>query len=606
MKKEWQCDAKSKIIEELSTFSMDYLRSAYKTFFAESSGAKNKTELIDEIVYAFDFPESADFQKWFSRLPDLTKEILTLLAFTDYLSIKTLEKKLGVSLLEEKHNARVFKAGLNLDFMRIDFHYGNPVTSVPQFLGIVIREYLNPPNLFNLSDCKTYFDDEEAWDISHVIIDIFPLLCVSLENVFSGIGEGEREKKVKNGFTKKTIAELCSSVGFPPFSIDEFYMPNGVDLASRFILCMKNFKIPQITNAQNELRDLVKAFFSEETQYHGKWNPSDRAYIEYNILLDHLTRSSGYYLDKSEALPLSRKVFHEILLYIANDGYWFDADKIAEHIKVTMKDFSFCSLSLEKSLKAKAESITVDGESFTNIACDEFYPDGIMRYYLLVRPLVKAYFYLFAIFGVLEIVQRESDLVKSYGKKQYPFSPYDSLKAVRITEFGRWCFDLTSARPENLSDGCYATADARLFLVTVHGKSIEREVFLDKIGERLGEKRWSVSAESFICDCDSKEDVISRIERFKSLIDPNPAQHWEDFFRRILDRVGIFSSSSLELVLYDLPENQELTEELFSDPNFKRMVRRVEGGMIAVAFKEQKKFFAILNKHGIVCKIRRD
>jgi hypothetical protein len=297
-------------------------------------------------------------------------------------------------------------------------------------------------------------------------------------------------------------------------------------------------------------------------------------------------------------LPASRIAFFNILLYVAQDGNWFDADKLAEHIKITGLFFAFSDPYLESRLKVKAETFVFEGLTLTS-SYEEFNPSGIMRYYLLVRPLFKAYCYIFAALGLLEITQETPPLVRNYKNKQYPFSIYDSLKAIRITKLGRWCLGLTEERPPKLSQEYQAIADRELLLVTVQGNSLERRVYLDKIGRRLGEDRWRISPASFIAGCINKRQITERVERFKTLIDPNPAPHWEQLFKKVFDRAGLFDARRSDILIYDLPEDREILEELFRDPEIKRIVRRVEGRMLAVAAKDQTKFFNLLSEHGI-------
>jgi len=362
---------------------------------------------------------------------------------------------------------------------------------------------------------------------------------------------------------------------------------------------MNNFKPRRPKDGQDGIKNLVGAFFSEKSLYPKSWIFPDRAYLEYNICIDHLSRTPGYYLENDEMLPPSRKIFEDILTHVARDGNWFDADKLAEYIRISGKSFSFCDQYMEHQLKVKAETFEFDGLSLTPAYNDEFHPNGIMRYYLLVRPLFKAYCYIFAALGLLEITQEMPPLVSSYRKKQYPFSVYDSLKAIRITELGRWCLGLTDKRPPKPVQEYQAIADRELLLVTVQGNSLERRVYLDKIGQHLGENRWRISPASFISGCINKRQIADRIERFKSLIDPNPAPHWEQLFKKILDRAGLFDAKRSDMLLYDLPENRELQEELLRDPEIKRIVRRVEGRMLAIAARDQAKFYTLLGEHGI-------
>ena len=592
---------KQTLTKYVSQHTVEHLKNVYKIFYNKTINT-SKNELVKIIVELLSFAGEQQFRDWFFNLPELMRIVLYEGTFTDYVIIPNLERKHDVSLAEKMtvYSWRTewkFKPELNFDFLQIGSNFGCPITVIPRYLQDILSIWLVPPAYADLSKCRQA-DQSESWDNSRLIADTFPLLYDALTLIMEGMGEQPPDRVVRNGFKKKEINELRSSTGIPPFNMENEYAPSSVDIAARFILCMCNFKCKRPNDGQEEVRKLVQAFFGEKTQYPKSWDFTDMAYLEFNVCLDHLNRPSGYYIQNEDALPLSRKVFQEILLYVARDGSWFDADSLAEHIRITRKDFRFCGNHLEGRLKVKAESFVFDGLSLTS-GYDDFHPEGILYFYLMVRPLFKAYCHIFAALGILEITQVKPLLVKISRSKHHPFSVYDSLKAIRITEFGRWCLGISNKSPPKPSREYQAIADRELLLVTVQGNSMERRLYLDKIGQRLGEDRWRISPASFITGCINKRQIAERIDRFKLLIDPEPAPHWEQLFKKVIDRAGLFDSRRTDILIYDLPEDRELLEELLRDPEIKRIVRRVEGRMLAIIAKDQPKFHALLSEHGI-------
>jgi len=608
---------KQELEQYLSVHTSESLKSFYKFLFGKTVNMK-KADLVEVIARKLNFSNMEQFDAWFLFLPELTQKIFHEAAFTDFVPIPQLEKKWGVSLLiKSKDYWRTewnFHPDHHLEFLPVSNIYESPFTAIPRFLKAVLRLWLVPPPFSQLSACRSQDKTDQAkpsndslgnssgngssYNNAFIISDTYPLLCDALQSVLEGVNEVDKEKTIRSGFKKSDLNELRAATGFLPFDKGIEHSPNSVDLASRFILCMCNYKPKRPKDGQEGIKNLVRAFFGAETQFPKKWYSPDRAFLEYSICIDHLSRTPGYYLDSSEAMPASRKVFHDILLYVAQDGAWFDADSLAEHIRIMGKEFSFCDINLERTLRVKAETIVIDGLTYTH-GYEEFHPEGIMHFPLLVRPLFKAYCYIFAALGLLEITQTAPPIVRTSKKKQYPFSPYDSLATIRITELGRWCLGLTSECPPKPSQVYEAIADRELLLVTVQGNSLERKVYLDKVGQRLGEDRWRISPASFIAGCTNTKQIAERVERFKALIDPDPAPHWEQLFKKVINVAGLFSKSRPDMLVYDLPSNQEITEELLRDPELKRIARRVEGRMLAVSSKDQKKFFALLNEHGI-------
>jgi hypothetical protein len=599
---------KQALTRALGDLDMGYLRGAYRALFDKPGMAKTKEALVDETAEALTFLSEAEFRAWFFTRQAVIRHILYRSAFVKFMPVALLEKELNQSIVT--HNSSTpwrsewhVDQEYTLDFLPLHIHYGQPFTSMPEFLQSVLSTWLVPPLLMDLSACKLPDHERSSkaviWNNSMTIADSFPLLCDKLAEMFEQGKDAEQKKNIQEGFRKKERIELQESSGFLPFDIGPAYGPDSVDLAARFILCMYNFKPRRHDDSQEGIRSLVQAFFSEQSLYPQKWHAPDRNYLEFNFCLAYLNRTMGYYLDNNKQLPPSRKVFQELLLELAQDQETFDTDKLAEHIYIKGKDFSFCDQTLEKTLKLKAEFLEIDGISYVSQQHDEFHPDGIMRYYLLVRPLFKAYCYLFAVLGILEITQETPSCCRYYRCKQYPISPYESLKTIRITKFGRWCLGLTEQCPPRPSGAYQAIADKDLFLVTVQGNSLEIRVYLDQIGLRLGEYRWRISPASFIAGCSNKKQIEERIERFKRLIDPAPQPHWEDLFKKSLDRAGLFTISRSDMVVYDLPEDQELVRELLRNPELKTIVKRAEGRLLVVPSKDQRRFFALLHEHGI-------
>ncbi|MDR0562042.1 MAG: hypothetical protein LBG73_05070 [Spirochaetaceae bacterium] len=593
------------LAEHLREISVEGLRSAYKSLFGTPAEVTYKNELIDLIAEKLNFATVAEFREWFFALPVLTRDLLSTAAFTDYVPIRRFEAESDRSLLVKtsaysRRTELRFNPVLRLDFLPISIHYGCPVTFLPTFLRTVLSRWLAPPRLYQVSARRLEEPPppEEVWDNSPLIGEIFPLLCDTIRTVLERVGDEDWEKLARGGFKKRDLAELRASTGFQPFRISGDCAPDSVDLAARFMLCMFNYQPQCFEDGYDEIRKMMQAFFNLSPRYAENLRASDRRYLEYMIGIDHLSRTAGNYLEHSSGLPLSRKVFYGILLEIAQDGGWFDADKIAEYIRITGKDFSFCDKNLERSLKVKADTLWFEGLLF-NAEHQEFHPEGILRHTLLVRPLFKAYCYIFAVFGLLEITQANPPLYRRYHDKQYPVSPYDSLKAARITSFGLWCLGLTDARPPRPLREYRAIADRELFLVTVQGDSLERRVYLDKIGQPLGEDRWRISPASFIAGCINLRQISERIERFKLLIDPNPAPHWEELFKKVLGRAALFDQSRTDMLVYDLPADPETAEEILRDPEIRRITRRVEGRLLALHVKDQRAFYLLLSEHGI-------
>jgi len=592
---------KSELAAYLEQLTLEYLKEIYRTLIGKIPIVK-KAELIRMLAGALDFQTKDSFRQWFDNLQPLTQNVLSVLAFTDFLPVSVLQKKFKETFLvrDKRYSWETLlrlNDELNLTFLILDRCNGQYTLGLPVFLRKVLSSWLEPPPEVNIANCVSD-DISPGWDNSQLIADSYPLLCDTVKQLFADISEAEREKAVK-GFKKKQMAELRASSGFLDFDMDNALCPDSIDLTMRFMLCMKNFKPLRPKDAHEEIRNMVTGFFGENSLYKKTWFYTDRNYLENNVCIDHLSKTPGYYLENYEGLPSSRDTFHKILLEVAKDGRRFDADKLAEHIKVTAKRFAFSGSEFEKTLKIRASLLEVDGITYSCEHYEDFRVYGILRFPLLVKPLFKAYCYIFAALGLLEITFKTPPLAVTKASKPLPISPYDSLKTIRITKLGLWCLGLTSERPPLPRQEYQAIADKELLLVTVQGNSLERTVYLDRIGIKLGEDRWRVSPASFISGCESKRHIEDRVARFKKLIDPAPAPHWLELFDKVLSRAGLFGHYRHDVLVYNLGENRKIVEELLRDPELRSIAFRAEGGMLIVPARNQKKFLALLNEHGI-------
>jgi hypothetical protein len=608
----------------LSQLTVEALKKYFPVFSRENLAAKRKDSLITELAAAMAFNDEKAFREWFFGLPVFTQRLFHRLAFDCLVPVKKLEAEFGLPLVHQASSYSwekkwAFHTELGLGFLDVHSQYGQTYTLLPYLIWTVLGDWLVPPPDFNLEGYITDSNDEgdssagvsPPWDNSAGIADSLPLFYDAMEELFAHMKPDDSLYRHIRGFKKKEAEELRASSAFKPFDVPgnpgkeiktADLIPDSADLTARFILAMSNFSITHARpkDGQHGVKALVNAFFSENSGYKGYINPPDRHSLEFNVLFDHVYKGSDYSLKYGNDLPDSRAIFHSILKQCAKSGKTFDADKVASFIYRTRQNFTFFPEGIDRHIKLKAKSLEIDGLVYSERYYDEFSPGGIMIYPLSIAPLFKAYCYLFAALGVLEIRAQMPPLSRIQSEtKRRPISPYDSLKTFRVTELGKWCLGLTDKRPERLKAEYQAIADRELLLVTVQGNSLERTIYLDKIGRKLGPDRWRISPDSFIAGCINRKQIEERVNKFKSLIDPDPAPHWTALFEKAVSRAGMFDSPTNEMLVYGLPGDRNITEELLRDTEFRSLIFRAEGGLIMVPEKNRKKFFAVLNKHGI-------
>jgi hypothetical protein len=318
------------------------------------------------------------------------------------------------------------------------------------------------------------------------------------------------------------------------------------------------------------------------------------------MFMGYVTKSSTGSMYLFDAPPSSRTAFGSLLKEIAGSGQFYRVEELMEtQRRRGIPLVCFTESVRSENLHHKGIGLLYQGEEFTPYGYERKLPCGSGFSDLLVgRPLFRAYCYLFAALGVLEIVEGEATaLVRLEDDRMAPVSPYDHVTHIRVTPFGAWALGVSEQRPQEQKLVFEAITDKDLLLVTFRGKSLERKLFLEEIGQKLGDERYRISEASFIKGCSSPRDVQVRIERFRTLIDEHPSPRWEVFFTSVLERMTLFRES-INCCVYDLSESRAARDLVASDPQLRELVLRVEGNRIAVHEADHQKFLKLLEKAG--------
>jgi len=217
----------------------------------------------------------------------------------------------------------------------------------------------------------------------------------------------------------------------------------------------------------------------------------------------------------------------------------------------------------------------------------------------LELPLFKAYSYVMALLGIVDIIETKPVLAVQSNRKRIPISPYDALSHIRVNPFGAWCLGVSINRPPRAELDFETITDDELLLVTFRGKSLERKLFLEQIGQQLGEERYRISETSFVHGCKDLTEIETRIERFKKLLNPTPSAHWLAFFKNIRNRAIIFTVPQ-PCIMFELPSDPILKQQLMNDSQLRKFMVRAEGNRIVVRFDDIKVFQKLLVQKGFL------
>lgn len=226
-----------------------------------------------------------------------------------------------------------------------------------------------------------------------------------------------------------------------------------------------------------------------------------------------------------------------------------------------------------------------------------FANDGYIHLGNLVKqisePFVKSLMFMLSTFGIVEIAYREpTDDDTSY---------YDGLQYVRLTELGKYVFDITKSYvPQVAEDNepAFSLDDQRLLIKVLKQDSPFMPLLAD-FAENITPSLLRVSYESFLHGCNSRRDVEQKINMFKQYICKKLPAVWKQFFDEVVARSNPFLAPDAQYTLMRLPpNNRELQHLILTEPSIRKYVLKGENYMLIVKVDEMKQLTNALRKFG--------
>jgi hypothetical protein len=405
-----------------------------------------------------------------------------------------------------------------------------------------------------------------------------------------------RDDVVRKGLLKGNIKSLRASCALEPFSVGSSYGLDPIELFVQVLTHLESKTLKRPDDGEAFVKTLVQRFFYDPKQTSKDINGME---LEYFCLLHQFSRTGyGYSV---EIRNQTRNALKELLHQMYVEGNWFSVENLFESFILHGNDFVFWNTEvLDRILYMRGDVIETEFGPYIPGYYDKgFRSRGVLRRMLFEKPLFKAYCYLFAVLGLVEIGENPVSLVLRKKEKMHPLTPYEGICSMKVTAFGAWCLDFTDERPEAKQQNFETIADSKLLLVTFKGLSLERKIFLEQIGDSMGTERYKISEVSFIRGCSNPSEIQSRIERFKKLIEPNPSERWLSFFTMIEQRATLFAHGEA-VYLYTFPDDAAIRKMFAIDPAFRKIIIRAEGNRIVIKKKDQALFKKLLAEHGFL------
>ena len=212
----------------------------------------------------------------------------------------------------------------------------------------------------------------------------------------------------------------------------------------------------------------------------------------------------------------------------------------------------------------------------------------------ITLPAIKSIFFLLASWGMVEIAYQIPNDPNSV-------SPFDGLEYVRLTALGRFAFEIDSEYTppvvvESAKD--FELSSDRLLIKFLDADSPRRAVF-SQFAKAVTPVLYSVDFGSFLEGCTMRNEVESKIKKFRHIVKEDLPEVWETFFAELLNRCNpLLNVRSKYVVRRINSDDKRLQEIILTDKELKEYIVRAENYIILMEQKNMDKVSHILRRYG--------
>ncbi len=533
------------------------------------------------------------FQRLLTYIPDDAKKILNILVWEGGMhEVEKLEKMFKSEIIKDSEAKQflrkktiqdsyllfqIRKYSKFINFSDVDYNYS--FFLVPEFREL-FKNYLPHPEDYDLIELdsvneKTDFIYADNNQITRQII----LFCTYIQQGYL--------KFSKNGdnILKTSILKMNGYC-----NVKEFYDNKDKDL--QFLRTqiiadfLKDAEFKSKENAFVLLKEIFDNFFYnkgfknfelKELLYYLKGT-----YFEFNQSYEkRQEKVKTSLLDLLKKLPLQKWVSAEnIIKYVSYRNIFME---------IVDKSYAWNNLYYHKKVELRRQYSTYEKVSIS----DRIYKD------VIITPFIKAVFFLFASFGIVDIAYNYPENKFFQDKNKEYLSFFDGLKYVRLTELGAYITGTaTGYKAEFKEKGANLILDEKRLIINIKGDDPLKKLMLEKISDKISRSCYKINYHSFLKECYSTADIKRKITFFREQISADPPQIWIDFLDEILNKTNPLAADQ-EMVVYKLnQQNDELISLIAKDKILKKYILKAENYHIIIAKKNLGKVKKRLEEFG--------
>ncbi len=523
------------------------------------------------------------FKAFWQMIPLRTKRVFDILiwSLTAY-SAKTLEKTIQGEII--KDTSHLHYVSQPTDYLHPEFlFFCSDMTQrsfgrkqnikadmyLPDGIRYALKEFVVKPDGYHLSAVKIDENDYQVHTNQGIILDELPLFL-------SYVKEGQLKLSKTDKVLKASLRELDK---ISPVS--EFYEAKDLQYIRTELIV--SFLREMSLDIHSDSLGILKALFEEYAQG-----------SEFSCLDNILFHVKGRSVFHNHSFREERDIGSEIWKYIIRKlppNKWVSLKNIIQstifrELEIDCIPMSFAGRYLYITVKGRwaDEKVYISSEYYNDV---------------IIAPLLAGCFFMFAAFGLVDIAYEEpkSEWLTQSGKEY--LSVFDGLRYVRLTDLGAYLTkQKKSYKPSfKKTKKAILTVDDKRLLFSMEGEDHLKRILIERFAVPIDTKRFRVSYDSLLKRCVSKKDVQEKIDLFHAHVSAAPPVIWDEFFKKVLDRVNPLSPKT-DIVVYQLKKDPELWELMARDKLLKESVLKVEKYHVAISKKDFSKVKRRLESFG--------
>ena len=439
--------------------------------------------------------------------------------------------------------------------------------TIDEDIQSILKLVYQVPNDYNIRTVEKLEDTQYSYNNEDGIFNFINIISDMLQNNLIEFG--------KTG--DKPLLKILNNVKVAT-GINEFYTTKKLDSFATDMLTRSfySYYSKQKKFQSSELLSL-KDFVTKEFQTHYE-------FLITRVLASHLkkVRYTNYYFSEIKLFSIMKQVISDI----AQKG-WID-------IKHILRFLDYRSLAFSFETEYQTDEYTLEGDSYY-YNCNGYYQE------IFFEPIVKGMFFYLASLGVVEIKYNQplsNSEIKAKGKEY--ISVWDGLKYIKITELGKYIFNITY-KYEQIKIVKKSTKKIKFDeykpIVSIDKQDAITRAKLESFTDIYDDNRYILSYAKIFKDCKSYKALTLKIDSFYANIEKNPPQVFKDFFNEIKENSNLLKRD-LKQVVIELKNNKKLLNLFMNNKKLRELIIKAEGYRVIVLKVDVPKLTKIVKDNG--------